>query len=49
MYPAGATLGQAAIRDMAGTVWEWCLNKFNRPEESRSRTDDFEPRALRGG
>src|SRR4029077_7884913 len=22
MYPAGATLGQAAILDMAGTVWE---------------------------
>jgi formylglycine-generating enzyme required for sulfatase activity len=49
MYPAGATLAQAAIRDMAGTVWEWCLNKFDRPEESRSRADDFDTRVLRGG
>ena len=49
MYPAGATLGQAAIRDMAGTVWEWCLNKFDRPEESHSRADDFDFRVRRGG
>jgi len=49
MYPAGDTLGQAAIRDMAGTVWEWCLNKFDRPQESRSRADDFDFRVLRGG
>jgi len=49
MYPAGATLGQAAILDMAGTVWEWCLNKFDRPEESRSHADDFDSRVLRGG
>jgi formylglycine-generating enzyme required for sulfatase activity len=49
MYPAGATLGQAAVQDMAGTVWEWCCNKFDRPEESRSRANDFDTRVLRGG
>ena len=49
MYPAGATLGQAAIWDMAGTVWEWCLNKFDRSEESRSHADNFDSRVLRGG
>jgi formylglycine-generating enzyme required for sulfatase activity len=49
MYPAGATLGQAAIWDMAGTLWEWCLNKFDRSEESRSHADNFDSRVLRGG
>jgi formylglycine-generating enzyme required for sulfatase activity len=34
---------------MAGTVWEWCLNKFDRPEESGSRADNFDFRVLRGG
>jgi formylglycine-generating enzyme required for sulfatase activity len=49
MYPAGATLRQAAIRDMAGTVWEWCLNKFDGPEDAGLRADDFDHRVMRGG
>jgi formylglycine-generating enzyme required for sulfatase activity/KaiC/GvpD/RAD55 family RecA-like ATPase len=47
MYPAGAA--PTGALDMAGTVWEWCLNKFDRPEERRSRADDFDTRVLRGG
>ena len=35
--------------DMAGTVWEWCLNKYDRPEMTESRDDDFDPRVVRGG
>ena len=30
MYPAGAS--PTGALDMAGTVWEWCLNKFDAPE-----------------
>ena len=30
MYPAGAS--PTGARDMAGTVWEWCLNKFDTPK-----------------
>ncbi len=47
MYPAGAT--PADILDMAGTVWEWCLNKYDKPEVTQSRDDDFDSRVLRGG
>ena len=34
---------------MAGTVWEWCLNKYDNPEIIESRDDDFDRRVLRGG
>ena len=34
---------------MAGTVWEWCLNKFEQPEVTLSRAEDFDSRMLRGG
>lgn len=47
MYPAGAS--PTDILDMAGTVWDWCLNKFKSPKVSRSRADDFDRRVLRGG
>ena len=47
MYPAGAA--PTGALDMAGTLWEWCLNKFDSPEELRSRADDFNTRVLRGG
>lgn len=47
MYPAGAS--PQATLDMAGTVWECCLNKFDRPEVSESSNDDFDLRVLRGG
>lgn len=47
MYPAGAS--RVGILDMAGTVWEWCLNKYDLPDLTESAIDDFEPRVLRGG
>jgi formylglycine-generating enzyme required for sulfatase activity len=47
MYPAGASPSEAL--DMAGTVWEWCLNKFDRPDVNQSTADDFDFRVLRGG
>ena len=47
LYPDGASTTD--VLDMAGTVWEWCLNKFETPEIIRSRADDFDPRVLRGG
>jgi formylglycine-generating enzyme required for sulfatase activity len=34
---------------MAGTVWEWCVNKFKTPEVTRSGARDFDERVLRGG
>jgi formylglycine-generating enzyme required for sulfatase activity len=47
MYPAGASPPGAL--DMAGAVWEWCLNKYERPYETDPRADNFEPRVMRGG
>jgi formylglycine-generating enzyme required for sulfatase activity len=47
MYPAGAAPTRAL--DMAGTVWEWCLNKFETPKATSSDARDFDRRALRGG
>lgn len=47
MYPAGAS--RQGVLDMAGTVWEWCLNKFDQPKVTLSRADDFDSRVLRGG
>ena len=49
MYPAGAS--PVGARDMAGTVWEWCINKFDTPtvEVTRSGARDFDPRVMRGG
>jgi formylglycine-generating enzyme required for sulfatase activity len=47
MYPAGVALTGAL--DMAGTVWEWCLNKYDKPDVTQSRVDDFDPRVQRGG
>ena len=47
MYPAGAA--RTGALDMAGTVWEWCLNKHPSPEVSASRGDDFDERVVRGG
>jgi len=47
MFPAGVSL--AGPYDMAGSVWEWCLNKYENPEITESRKDDLEPRVVRGG
>lgn len=46
MYPNGAT--PTGALDMAGTVWEWCLNKYEKPDVTQSRKDDSDPRVLRG-
>ena len=49
MYPSGAT--QQGVLDMAGNVWEWCLNKQEQPEVPESlRIDDSGlRRVFRGG
>lgn len=36
------------VMDMAGNVWEWCLNQFDRPEQIEQNTSNA-PRVLRGG
>jgi formylglycine-generating enzyme required for sulfatase activity len=46
MYPAGASSN--GLLDIAGTVWEWCLNLFEKPYATEfSKSTD--PRVLRGG
>jgi formylglycine-generating enzyme required for sulfatase activity len=46
MYPHGAT--PQGVQDLAGNVWEWCLNKHKQPAETAiDASDDW--RALRGG
>lgn len=49
MYPGGATL--QGVLDMAGNLWEWCLNTYEHPERPESlRIDDSDGRrVLRGG
>ncbi len=50
MYLAGAT--PTGILDMAGTVWEWCLNKFETGGIEvviRHGEYDRDPRVVRGG
>jgi formylglycine-generating enzyme required for sulfatase activity len=47
MYPAGAA--PQGVLDMAGTVWEWCVNKYDKVDVTESRADDFDPRVVRGG
>ena len=49
MYPRGAT--QQGVMDMAGNVWEWCLNAYEHPEVPESlRIDESNTsRVGRGG
>ena len=46
MYPAGAP-PRKAFSDMAGNVWEWCLNKYDPPEDTSVGGDAR--RVVRGG
>jgi formylglycine-generating enzyme required for sulfatase activity len=45
LYPAGAS--QQGALDLAGNVWEWCLNEFEKPR--RIQTGGVASRVLRGG
>jgi len=45
LYPEGAS--RQGAMDLAGTVWEWCLNRFDQPEVTKPGGDAG--RALRGG
>lgn len=48
VYPQGAT--QQGVLDMAGNVWEWCLNTYENPEQQESvRIDINGQRVVRGG
>jgi hypothetical protein len=46
LYPQGAA--KCGALDMSGNVWEWCLNKYDKPGEVRV-DDSGEYRVLRGG
>ncbi|MGH2399072.1 MAG: SUMF1/EgtB/PvdO family nonheme iron enzyme, partial [bacterium] len=45
MYPTG--MSPVGTLDMAGTVWEWCGNDYERPENKRP--SDESTRVVRGG
>ena len=45
MYPQGDSL--QGVSDLAGNVWEWCRNEYEKPE--RTQPGGTESRVLRGG
>ena len=47
MYPAGAS--PVGALDMAGNIWEWCLNRYEQPEDDRRSMTSADPRVVRGG
>ena len=49
MYPHGAT--EQGVVDMAGNLWEWCVNTYEQPEtpESQRIDESKTQRVLRGG
>jgi formylglycine-generating enzyme required for sulfatase activity len=56
MYPAGAS--RAGVLDMAGTLWEWCVDPFDTSQTARGSwlgrllskgTVEEDRRVLRGG
>ncbi len=46
LYPQGKSPNR--VFDMAGNVWEWCLNKYNPPDQIEADAGG-DPRVLRGG
>jgi formylglycine-generating enzyme required for sulfatase activity len=46
VYPNGAS--SEGVLDLSGNVWEWCLNKYEHPEQIHADTS-AESRVLRGG
>ncbi|MEI7867291.1 MAG: SUMF1/EgtB/PvdO family nonheme iron enzyme [Candidatus Methylumidiphilus sp.] len=46
LYPHGCSPYE--VEDMAGTVWEWCLNKYEKPDMTKADTSG-DSRVLRGG
>ena len=46
MYPRGQSA--FGVEDLSGTVWEWCLNKYDRPDDKTADTSG-DARCLRGG
>ncbi len=46
LYPHGRSPYE--VEDMAGTVWEWCLNKYEKPDMTKADTSG-DSRVLRGG
>jgi formylglycine-generating enzyme required for sulfatase activity len=46
LYPRGAS--PADVLDMAGTVWEWCLNAFDNPDDIGMSVTDGDRRAAHG-
>jgi formylglycine-generating enzyme required for sulfatase activity len=47
LYPRGVST--ADTLDMAGTVWEWCLNAFEDPDNTGFPQGGQDYRVLRGG
>jgi len=45
IYPQGAS--PEGVHDLAGNVWEWCLNEYEKPE--RVQPGGQKSRVLRGG
>jgi len=46
LYPAGASA--QGVLDLAGNLWEWCLNKYEKPEET-AIDESVGSRVVRGG
>ena len=46
VYPHGAS--SEGVLDLSGNVWEWCVNKFDDPEQIQADTSG-QARVLRGG